>query len=222
MQHRNTERFKDKAARSKPSQARGKERVRTILIAALDLFKERGLLEEVTTNEIAERAGIPIGSLYRYYPNKDAILVAITALYVDDVAAIFDEVSQHPMLVYLSWEEILLLMVGGWVNYSREHGPFSFLYTERASPRLQKQNSKSWERFMEAFVGVLRKRCPQISERQTLVCFNLCLAATELGVNEQYRRIGGSDMYQEAVGVAASYMLRICDSYEHHTSTILP
>lgn len=216
------ERFKDKAVRSKPSQARGKERVRLILLAALELFKERGLLEEVTTNEIAERAGVPIGSLYRYYPNKDAILAALTEMYVDDVSEIFDEVGQHPMLAHLSWDEILLLMIEGWVTYSRTNGPFSFLYTQRASKRLQGQNRHTWQRFIGSFVGVLRKRCPEVSDRQAIVCFNLCLAATELGVNEHYRRIGGSDMYHEAVSVAAGYMLRNCSSSDHHTDGILP
>lgn len=206
----------------KPSQARGKERVRRILAAALELFQERGLLEEITTNDIAERAGVPIGSLYRYYPNKDAILAALTEMYVDDVTAVFNEVGKHPMLAYLSWDEVLMLMVDGWVNYSRDNGPFSFLYAERASQRLQQQNRHSWERFVGSFVGVLKKRCPQLSERQVLICFNLCLTATELGVNERYQRIGGGEMYHEAVSVAAGYMLRICDSYDHHADSMLP
>jgi AcrR family transcriptional regulator len=217
----NSERFKDKAVRSKPSQARGKERVRVILSAALDLFMEYGV-EEVTTNDIAERAGIPIGSLYRYYPNKNAILTALTELYVDDVSAIFEKVGKHPMLPYLSWDELLLMMVEGWVEYSRSNGPFSFLYVERASPKLQEQNMYNWQRFIETFMEVLTRRCPEVSPRQGLVCFNLCLAAAELGVNDNYRRIGGADMYHEAVTASAAYMLRICGSYDHHADGLLP
>lgn len=214
------EKLKNKTARVRPSQARGQERVRLILIAALDLFKERGF-EEVTTNDIAERAEIPIGSLYRYYPNKEAIIVALTELYAEDVGEIFQNVGKHPMLKYLSWDEVLLLMVDGWVNYSREHGPFTFLYIERASPKLFAQNKPTWKKFVTSFIKVLRKRCPELTNRQALVCFHLCLAATEMGTNKEYDALFPS-LHHEAVGAAALYMLRICGSSDHHGVQLLP
>jgi AcrR family transcriptional regulator len=215
------DKYRDKAVRSKPLQARGKERVRLILAAALELFKDHGV-EEITTNDIAERAQIPIGSLYRYYPNKDAIISALTESYVDDVAKIFENVGRQPMLEYLSWDEVLMLLVEGWVTYSRLNGPFSFLYAERGSPRLHAQNQHHWNRFIGSFADVLTKRCPEVSTRQAIVCFNLCLAAAELGVNDNYRRIAGADVYHEAVSAAAAYMLRTCSSLDHHANSILP
>lgn len=213
------EKYKNKTVRAKPSQARGHERVRLILMAALELFKERGF-EEVTTNDIAERANIPIGSLYRYYPNKEAIIAALTELYVEDVMDVFAAVGKHPMLRYLSWDEVLLLMVDGWVNYSRQNGPFTFLYVERASPKLNQQNKPTWKKFMASFIKVLKKRCPELTNRQAIVCFSLCLSAAEIGTNKEYAAIS-PNLHHEAVGAAASYMLRICDSSDHHRSSIL-
>ena len=58
-----------KAARQERSQAT----VDAILEAAARLFAEGGL-DEVNTNHIAERAGVSIGSLYQYFPSKQAIL----------------------------------------------------------------------------------------------------------------------------------------------------
>lgn len=47
-----------------------------ILQASLDLLSRQGL-EGFTTNAVAKRAGVSIGSLYQYFPNKDAILATL-------------------------------------------------------------------------------------------------------------------------------------------------
>jgi AcrR family transcriptional regulator len=203
---------KFKAVRSKPSQARGKERVRQILVASLKLFKEYGI-EEVTTNDIAAEAQVPIGSLYRYYPNKDAIIVALTELYVHDLSDIFANIAKHPFLPNLSWDEVLLLMVDSWVNYTELNGPFDFLYAEKASPRLQALSRDAWEEFHEAFNAVLLRRCPRVSSREIQICFQLCLAAAELGTAKTPD--GELLLHHEAVGAVSSYMLKACRRHAH-------
>ena len=63
--------------RRAPKQARARATHATILEAAaqiLDSEGERGL----TTNRVAARAGVSIGTLYQYFPNKQAILVAMS------------------------------------------------------------------------------------------------------------------------------------------------
>ncbi len=211
------DKYKDKAARAKPSQARGKERVRVILAAALELFKERGL-EDVTTNDIAERAGIPIGSLYRYYPNKESIIAALTELYIDDISRIFKDIGKHPMLPYLSWDEVLLLMVDGWVHYAKLNGRFPLLYVVRANPALRKYNRHALSEFTQAFTTVLKLRCPDVTVRQALICFNLCLAAVEMGTSDEYGEFGSDVMFHEAVGVVSAHMLQTCMQHYHPTS----
>jgi AcrR family transcriptional regulator len=62
--------------RKRPVQERSRETVRAILEAAARIFEESGI-EAATTDRIAARAGISVGSLYQYYPNKAAILVAL-------------------------------------------------------------------------------------------------------------------------------------------------
>jgi AcrR family transcriptional regulator len=62
--------------RKLPVQARSKMTVEAILDAAALVFAERGF-NGGTTNHIAERAGVSIGSLYQYFPNKDAIMMGL-------------------------------------------------------------------------------------------------------------------------------------------------
>lgn len=62
--------------RKQPVQARSGATVSVILEAAAHILEERGF-EGYTTNAIAARAGVSIGSLYQYFPNKDAVTAAL-------------------------------------------------------------------------------------------------------------------------------------------------
>ncbi len=72
-----------------PRQARGRQRVEGILDAAAALFSEVGV-DATTTNAIAARAETSIGSLYQFFPNKEAVLHALNARYVDQLRAMCD------------------------------------------------------------------------------------------------------------------------------------
>ncbi|WP_405656441.1 TetR/AcrR family transcriptional regulator [Streptomyces sp. RK9] len=69
-------------ARRQPRQARAELTRQRILAAAAHVFAEYGYAAG-TTNRIAERARISIGSLYQYYPNKDAILLELVNRHLD-------------------------------------------------------------------------------------------------------------------------------------------
>ena len=58
--------------RRRPQQARSRELVRAIAIACERILAEEGAAA-LNTNRIAELAGVSIGSLYRYFPNKQAL-----------------------------------------------------------------------------------------------------------------------------------------------------
>lgn len=62
--------------RKLPLQARAKQTVEVILEAATQILWRSGG-DRLTTNRIAERAGVSIGTLYQYFPNKEAILFAL-------------------------------------------------------------------------------------------------------------------------------------------------
>ena len=61
------------AVRRQPTQARARARVEKILTAATELIERTGS-DQLRMSEIAARAGVPIGSLYQYFPDKASIV----------------------------------------------------------------------------------------------------------------------------------------------------
>lgn len=78
-----TQKNQSKQHRS-PKQQRSQFTVSAILEAATHVFSEKGL-NKATTNEIAERAGVSIGSLYQYFPNKQSLIVELTQQHLTEM-----------------------------------------------------------------------------------------------------------------------------------------
>lgn len=68
----------DLSFRKLPRQTRSAATVAAIIEAAACILENEGF-EAYTTNAVAERAGVSVGSLYQYFPNKDAITRALIA-----------------------------------------------------------------------------------------------------------------------------------------------
>jgi AcrR family transcriptional regulator len=62
--------------RKKPTQTRSKATVDAVMAAAARILEDEGMAG-FNTNAVAERAGVSIGSLYQYFPSKDAILLGL-------------------------------------------------------------------------------------------------------------------------------------------------
>lgn len=76
--------------RKTPRQQRSRETYARILDEAARIFDERGYAA-TTTNGVAEAAGVSIGSLYQYFPNKDAVLFALAQRHLAESAAVVTE-----------------------------------------------------------------------------------------------------------------------------------
>jgi AcrR family transcriptional regulator len=69
--------------RKQPRQARSRATVDAILTATAQVLVEAGY-DKATTNMIARRAGVSIGSLYQYFPNKEALVAALCDRHMDE------------------------------------------------------------------------------------------------------------------------------------------
>jgi len=86
--------------RKEPRQARSKATVDAILTAAARILVEAGY-ERANVNDVARRAGVSVGSLYQYYPTKEALVSAVLQRDAERSTALYEaglpEVAQGPV-----------------------------------------------------------------------------------------------------------------------------
>jgi AcrR family transcriptional regulator len=77
--------------RKSPVQARSAASVDAILQATIQVLLQAGK-ERLTTTRVALRAGVSVGTLYQYFPNKSALLQAALKRHLDEVASAVERV----------------------------------------------------------------------------------------------------------------------------------
>ncbi len=73
--------------RKAPRQERARATTEAILEATAHILVERGWAR-LTTNHVAERAGVSIGSVYQYFPSKEALVAALVDRHVERITSI--------------------------------------------------------------------------------------------------------------------------------------
>jgi len=71
--------------RKTPAQSRSRVTVEAIYEATIQVLL-RGGMNELTTTRVAERAGVSVGTMYQYFPNKQALVYALNERYLDALA----------------------------------------------------------------------------------------------------------------------------------------
>ncbi|GAB7129023.1 TetR family transcriptional regulator [Silvimonas sp. JCM 19000] len=83
------------SSRKQPQQARSTELVATILTAAIQVLAREGATR-FTTARVAEKAGVSVGSVYQYFPNKAAILFRLQQDEWEQTTAMLRAILQNP------------------------------------------------------------------------------------------------------------------------------
>jgi AcrR family transcriptional regulator len=151
------------SARKRPSQARSRDTVQVILDAAAQVFEARGWAA-ATTNRIAERAGVSVGSVYEYFPNKDAIAVSLAEREL--------ERERDALLAVLAQADpddlagLLRRLVERIVDFhARSPALYRILFDEADHPpELHACVLRSEEAIAHALEAVLRRRRPAVAE----------------------------------------------------------
>ena len=115
-------------AQPKRRQARGEQRIQLLLDVAEQLFAEFGF-EATTTNAIAARAGMSPGSLYQFFPNKDAIAEALATRYLEQLRAT-QAYSFAPEIVHLPLDALIDRVVDPSCAFHLAHPGFWTLFVD--------------------------------------------------------------------------------------------
>lgn len=109
------------AARS-PSQARGRDRIESILDATAQTIVESGLAA-VTMHGVAKLAGAPVGSMYHFFPDRDALLAALRDRHDAALTEVGESIEAVALDVWLSYtaEEVIQRMMTPFIEYIEQH-----------------------------------------------------------------------------------------------------
>jgi AcrR family transcriptional regulator len=139
--------------RRQPLQARARHRVERILDVTVELLMEVSV-EELTTAAIAGRAAIPIGSVYHYFPSKEAILVELAGRKFQAVDGAFavrlgEELDRRP------WRRALELAVDQSIAAFREDPGYVIVWRAmRSSLGFRSVAKASDERLVRALASI--------------------------------------------------------------------
>ncbi|MBD2257408.1 TetR/AcrR family transcriptional regulator [Pseudanabaena sp. FACHB-2040] len=154
-----------------PQQARSRQRFNQILDAAAQIFAEVGY-EAASTELIAARARTSIGSLYRFFPDKFTLLLALAERFAERMRELF-AAHFNAAAVQEPLAQIISKTVDAFdALYTTQPGCRTVMLQSRVSPELQAVNMRVDREIVVQLETFLALRQPQMgSERRRLVAF---------------------------------------------------
>ena len=152
--------------RREPQQLRGQRRIEQILDAADALFVEIGF-EAATTNAIAARAETSIGSLYQFFPNKDAIVQALAVRYTSAFEQLKDRVMALEV-ADLPLHEMMQGIVQPIAAYCDANPTYRHVYaaTNDAVRGPSAEEARLHEAVTSRIEALIARRCPWVPASQ--------------------------------------------------------
>ncbi len=100
-----------------PAQARSAQRIERLLDAAAELLRDREP-EDITVRDLAAAAGVPTGTLYQFFDDKNAVLQALAVRFLAAMPGILDEAVSG---TDADWSVTVGGVVDGYAAMIREH-----------------------------------------------------------------------------------------------------
>jgi AcrR family transcriptional regulator len=200
--------------RKSPVQPRGRETRTRILDAARDVFASNGYAAG-TTNHIAGRAGLSVGSLYQYFPNKDAILVELVNAHIDEgtsrlLAAVDDILGRHaPQLPPLA--DLVDTAVGNMIEiHSSDRSLHRVLFEEAPRPPELVEHLHALETTLVERVAALFVQHPEVHVPDEHLAARMTVDTIESLVHrvvtDEASGIADEDFRRELVRLVCGYL----------------
>ena len=105
------------ALKRQPAQARSARRIEALLDAAAELLRDHEP-EEITVRDLAAQAGVPTGTLYQFFEDKDAVLQALAVRFLAAMPGVMDDALASGRG---GWPETIDRVVDAYAAMIREH-----------------------------------------------------------------------------------------------------
>lgn len=196
--------------RKRPRQERARETVAAMLEAAARILSEEGF-DAVTTNRIAERAGVSVGSLYQYFPSREALVAAMIEHRLERELVAFDRALEA--LAALPLRAALARLVRATLRHHLDQRAFyeavlpnvPHVERERATRDATARAAERFGRFLAARSGELARPHP---ERAAFVALRALEAVAHATVLERRPLLDPERMEEELAALLVGYLCR--------------
>jgi AcrR family transcriptional regulator len=162
-----------------PIQLRSQRTVQAILDTAAQLFAEVGY-GAATTNTIAKRANIGIATLYRFFPNKGAILKALSDRYLSQIAELNQSLFAAHRIQTLSLPDLMEQVVDAFADFCLNEPGFEYLfYGTEARDYLRSVSLQIHQEIVSQVEAVLERHISHLQAEERLIVANLAVSAMQ-------------------------------------------
>jgi AcrR family transcriptional regulator len=177
----------DLGKRREPVQQRAIQARSHILQTARTLLEEVGL-DAFNTNLLADRADVRVRTVYRYFPNKLAVIAAIgeelVGKWTDWNLAYFEAIAQPDR----DWREALSQMIAEWFsNVSNENGGWAVLQAMSVVPELRELDRAAFQRLSRTWEVTILSRVPNL--KADVVALSFAIVSTFYGFIDSFMRV---------------------------------
>jgi AcrR family transcriptional regulator len=189
--------------KKQPQQARSRSTVNAILEAAARILARHGWAE-FTTNAVAEAAGVGIGSLYQYFPDKMAIVDSILQRHFDEILAVLRSAVGDDRAAP-SVEKLVTGMIAAHSEHSSlHHVLLGEIPLSKNSKKAHKQFEREYQQLYTRLVaGQERTLSPLIQIRAQVLS-----AAIQGAIHDAARRgtVGSPRLKYELMSLSKAYL----------------
>ena len=193
--------------RKLPKQERSQATVSAILIATTRILTEEGY-DKFNTNRVAELAGVSVGSLYQYFPNKAALLYALGEHHANEMA----QLAQHHLedLGDRSILEVLQQIIKA-VLAAYAVNPKLYRILHQQVPRseeMQKLDDARIEQMLHAFLALHRDQLrPKNLDITVFIISRTIKALLYDAIADRPNLLRNGELEQEIMRMFSSYLI---------------
>ena len=177
------------APRVQPVQKRAKRTVDLILDTAAELLDEVGV-DAYNTNLLAERAGVAVRSVYRYYPNKLAVIVALYQRHQEAWEPHFERAMRGLADPERSALEVWEACIDDYIGYLEKRAGWAIRRVTQAVPELRDIDRRENDRRARRIAAALRARGAKGNGRRLEVVGRVLIETRAAAVGDARSRYG--------------------------------
>ncbi len=186
-----------------PLRERRKRRTRAALIeAAVDLFSSKGY-DDTTLEEVADRAGLHVQTLYRHFPSKPELAVAVDRQQIEEFRVAIEDPDRSDT-TFEFWRERIILVTSGLKNETDGYQKFRALVLQQnRSPSIALRLHTVNDEYEDLLTASLAKDFRMDASVDRLPRLVACmLVAGNRHAYQRWAHEGGFDLIEEVLAVA--------------------